>query len=115
MVKLLACQMEKHLFHKKQGFTLIEMMLVLFISSSLSVIGLRFVSPLKFDQFENDVISHQLKAIAHHTTYVVPHDLSSNVASLSFNEWGNINSAQSIDNGNSQFIFQLGTGRYDKK
>lgn len=107
-------QMEWLLFHK-QGFTLLEMLIVLLVVSVLSFSSVFVLPKLTVDTFENEYILHQLKALSQHNTQEFKHGYSSNVPSLSFNSWGNVNMAQTIQVKNKTYTIQLGAGRYEKK
>lgn len=114
MDKQLQSQMALRL-HLKRGFTLLEMMLFLFITSILFSLSY-FVQPqLSINTFEDDYLLSQLKAMSYQTTVTLKSDYESNSHNLSFNAWGNVNQAQTIIVNQVQYTIQLGAGRYDKK
>lgn len=114
MAKQLVLLAMKPLFHENKGFTLVEMMLVLFILSILIGLSRLSIRIVEFESFENEVLTTQLKSMATSSKNIVEHTNQSNVSILSFNEWGNINMAQTIE-GKETYVFQLGAGRYVKK
>lgn len=114
MEKASLFQMGQLLSRRNSGFTLLEMMMVLFVLSILFSISRLTFKPFEFNQFENEVLSTQLKSLATTSTNELNHPYPSNVSILTFNPWGNINSAQTVQ-AYKTYVFQLGTGRYVKK
>lgn len=96
----------------KKGFTLLETMLVLSIIVILTALSTFKFNPISLNQFENEYLLTQLKALSQNKTYVLNHHESSNVSFLSFNHFGNVNQAQTIVIKNRIFTVQLGSGRY---
>lgn len=104
---------------RTNGFTLLEMLLVLILLSILTLMALP-VKPLLVSKdltrhFKETVLLSQIKAIANGETVSLTHPYDSNVGYLSFNSLGNINQAQTIQVGDHFFIFQLGSGRFYEK
>lgn len=101
-----------------RGFTLLEMIVVLFCVSIFMLLSLSIRIPVTKDEtviFENTYKMIQLKSMANNKTFVLKHNYRSNVLSLSFNHHGNVNQAQTITMNNQSFIVQLGKGRYEKR
>lgn len=113
MGSLLQLSMEL-LSQTKRGFTLIEMVLVLFILSLLLILTPIRKPTLTLNQFENEYILTQLQAMSSFSPRQYDHQEDSNVSILTFNEWGNVNQAQTIKTSKSSYRIQLGTGRYEK-
>lgn len=98
----------------KRGFTLIEMLLVLFILSILILLTPFRKPSLTLNQFENEYLLAQLQAMSSFGTKQYDHQEQSNASILTFNEWGNVNQAQTIKTSKNTYRIQLGTGRYEK-
>lgn len=99
-----------------KGFTLIEMMVVLFCLSTLILLSLTIRIPILNDEiqmFENTYKMIQLKSMSSYTKLPINHDYDSNVFSLTFNHHGNVNQAQTLIINDQKFVVQLGKGRYE--
>ncbi|NMB18484.1 MAG: prepilin-type N-terminal cleavage/methylation domain-containing protein [Erysipelothrix sp.] len=101
MIKGLGSSMELQL--SKRGFTLLEMLIVMFITSYIVLFALPKLHLVEYLYF--NPTHAQLKAMATKTRVVV-------IDGLWFNENGNINQAQTVIVGKKKCIFQLGMGRY---
>lgn len=100
-----------------RGYTLLEMMLVLTVISLMTTQLLLTHRPIKKGNdihFENNYLLHQIKSISTKSTYTLE-TKNSNVSTLSFNAFGNVNSAQTIIFDDFKIVIQLGMGRYDKR
>lgn len=86
-----------------KGFTLIEMMLVLFILVSLTLIF--SIKPTLFHYDYFNPVHCQLKAMSSKEKCELN-------KTLHFNANGNINHAQTISINKKTCVFQLGMGRY---
>lgn len=87
----------------KRGFTLLEMLIVIFITCFIVLFALPKLHLVEYLYF--NPTHAQLKAMATKTRVVV-------IDGLWFNENGNINQAQTVIVGKKKCIFQLGMGRY---
>lgn len=87
------------------------MVIVMFIVSMSLSITTFSLPRIELNQFKNDYFSTQLKAMAQFNTNFLTSDFSSNVGSLTFNHWGNVNMAQTIISKKKTYTVQLGTGR----
>lgn len=99
-----------------KGFTLIEMMVVLFCLSILILLPLTVKIPIFNDEiliFENTYKMIQLKSMSSYTKLTIYHNYDSNVSNLTFNHHGNVNQAQTLRIHNKIFVVQLGKGRYE--
>ncbi len=101
------------------GFTLLEVMVVLFIVSFL-VVPLTTVTQLyRITQFQStvqlefEITQTQFKAIATHSR--LPLTFRVNNHQVFYNEFGNINQAISgrVSTYNKNIVFYLGFGRYE--
>ena len=87
----------------RQGFTLLEILIVMFITTFVVLFALPKLHLIE-DSYFNPTHA-QLKAMATKERVVV-------MDGLWFNENGNINEAQTVFIGKIKCIFQLGMGRY---
>ncbi len=100
-----------------KGFTLVELLLVLFITS-LSLLlapNIKEINPrIDVELFESEVINHQFMAIlTHKETEVNSHTLSP--YPIRFSALGNVHFAQTIDFYNTKLTMSLGPGRIYEK
>lgn len=86
----------------KQGFTLIEMLLVLIIITIVSNLSIKKITTTK--NYENIELK-QLKAMATGQRVYVND-------TIWFNHNGNINHGQTLKINGKTYVFQLGFGRY---
>ncbi len=101
-----------------KGFTLLEVVIVLFCTSLLMLLSLAIKIPVTSNEiynFENTYKMMQLKSMAEISSYPLNHNYSSNVLNLTFNQHGNVNQAQTLKINNQYFVIQLGRGRYEKR
>lgn len=86
-----------------KGFTLIEVLLVLFIISLFGIIFFPIIHMPSSQLFDPEACQLKAMALKQHCNFT---------DSLSFNRNGNINHAQTIVNNKKTCVFQLGMGRY---
>lgn len=112
MVNQLPLSMDM-LKYRLRGYTLLEMILVVWIMAMVSTFTLtiRIPSSSEFTLFEHQYLNAQIQALAKKKSIFLKTP-QSNVARLSFNANGNVNQAQTIQINKTKFIVQLGMGRY---
>ena len=101
--------------HNNAGFTLLEMIAVLFCVSMMY--GMTYVNFPSFrhyqkpmlEQVQQDIIITQLKAMA----TLTKQSISINEQHVTFNHFGNVNKAQTIEVDNHQIVMELGAGRFE--
>lgn len=98
---------------RPKGFTLLEMLLVMFIVSFISGWTLQYQMPTSnpVKLFEQHYLYQQVRALAIKQKTTLP-TTNSNVSLLTFNARGAINQAQTIKFNKTLFVVQLGMGRY---
>lgn len=110
MVSQLVLSMELRLVNK-QGFTTLELLLVLFVVTISVVLGSVVVPTIELNQFKNEYLLTQLQAMSQSKRIELNSEFDSNVSRLSFNAFGHVNQAQTIIARNKQYTVQLGMGR----
>lgn len=94
----------------KKGFSLLEILLTLFIISSLLVISLSsFHKPnLDYLAFMNEYLKIHTKSLVDREEYELSNDYT--LERIHFNSNGNVNKGRSVDISNHQVIVHLGNG-----
>ncbi len=94
----------------KKGFTLIESLFVIFIMTIMLLLCTKSVYHNKNLNIQQKVSSYIYQT---QTTAMVNKERQDlGIAKLHFNENGNINKAATVKIGNTNFVFQLGAGRF---
>ena len=132
--------MVKHMLINNKGFSLIETLFVLFIITILSLMTMTIHIPQKNDH----IVIHELSELIHQaklnsmlyketTTvsfsshslsissshlqddYILPENMSLDKHTITFNEFGNIHYAKTVQlhaSKNYKFVFQIGSGSF---
>lgn len=102
--------MVKLMYNK--GFSLIETLIVLLISTFLSIVSLsafRLYATPTTELFESTIIYNQFLSILNHDRYIIEE------YGISFNEIGHVNEGNSIVLNQKEYVIQLVTGRFYEK
>lgn len=93
----------------KKGFSLLEILLTLFVISSLTVLLISHLSTPNLDHiyFMNDYIKCQSEAICERENIQMNNSYGK---SIDFNKDGKVNMGQTVDINNHKIVIHIGTG-----
>lgn len=91
-----------------KGFTMLEVLLTIMITSSMLVLTLDRANSINLDwlYFSNDYLTKQTDSLINKQRNDI------NDYSISFNENGKVNKAQTISVGEKRIVIHLGTGYF---